>query len=292
MNISMKTFALLATSVISGLQLFAQSEGNEAKVDFSNSGRGWSFGLNVGVYYPSKNTANYYNGNPSNVNNVNYVMSNYYWYNAIFNSLRAHDSISVAGLPQDMHYKLAMQPGIYAQYSFNPQMALVIEFNYMKLKANDVIIFEVDPKPYATEKDLRLFPMRGVEERVYGNIGLKRTYPKTDKLSWFVTGGLNINSTKVKKSAFYVEDLLNVEQEYSMINIYGNNSYVPNGNTQTYTVYQGGIGVGVFAGAGLTLKFANSMVIEPGITGNWLMVKLEDYRNMNPGIGAYVRFMY
>jgi len=288
----MKTFALLATSVISGLQLFAQSEGNEAEVDFSNSGRGWSFGLNVGVYYPSKNTANYYNGNPSNVNNVNYVMSNYYWYNAIFNSLRAHDSISVAGLPQDMHYKLAMQPGIYAQYSFNPQMALVIEFNYMKLKANDVIIFEVDPKPYATEKDLRLFPMRGVEERVYGNIGLKRTYPKTDKLSWFVTGGLNINSTKVKKSAFYVEDLLNVEQEYSMINIYGNNSYVPNGNTQTYTVYQGGIGVGVFAGAGLTLKFANSMVIEPGITGNWLMVKLEDYRNMNPGIGAYVRFMY
>lgn len=282
-----KILILLLFAGISFNPANAQSDKNNAGVDLSQEGKGWVFGLNVGVYYPSGKTANYYNGNEQNENNVKFVLSNYYWYQDIFNALRAHDSIAVAGLPQNMHYKAALQPGLYAQYCFNPELALVVEFNYMRLKANDVITFEVDPKPYATEPDLRLYPIRGVEERVYGNIGLKRTYPKTDKLSWFVMGGVNVNSTKVKKNSFYVEDV-----EYSMVNTYGANNYVPNGNVQSFSVYQGGIGFGMFAEAGASLSFGNGIVIEPGLTGNWLMVKLEGYRNMNPGVGAYIRFIY
>jgi hypothetical protein len=129
--------------------------------------------------------------------------------------------------------------------------------------------------------------MRGVEERVYADIGLKRTYPQDEKLSYFVTGGLNVNSTKVKKCSFYVE-----EKEYSMINLYGDNGYIPNSNMQTYSVYQGGVGVGMFAGGGASLTFGDGIVVEPGLTAHWLMVKLDHYKDMNPGIGAYVRFMF
>lgn len=283
-----KTLILFLLSVLTGFTTYAQSDEANVEVDYSTDGRGWVFGLNVGVYYPSKATAAYYNGKSSNKNNVEYVLSNYYWYQDIFHALGAHDSISVAGLPENMHYKLAMQPGIYAQYCFNSTLAIMIEFNYMKLKADDVIIFEVDPPlDYLGDPDLRLYPMRGVEERIYADIGLKRTYPKTDKLSYYVMGGVNVNSTQVKKSSFYVEDV-----EYNMINIYEDGGYVPNGNSQTYSVYQGGIGVGGFAGAGTALTFANSIVIETGITAHWLMVKLEDYQNMNPGFGAYIRFMF
>ena len=283
-----KTAILFLLAMVAGNTSFAQTDDANVEVDYTKDGRGWVFGLNVGVYYPSKATAAYYNGKSSNKNNVDYVMSNYYWYQDIFHALGAHDSISVAGLPENMHYKLALQPGIYAQYCFNSTLALMVEFNYMKLKTDDVITFEVDPpQEYLGNPDLRLYPMRGVEERIYADIGLKRTYPKTDKLSYYVMGGLNINSTQVKKSSFYVEEV-----EYSMINVYLDGSYVPNGNTQAYNVYQGGIGVGMFAGAGTALTFANSIVIETGITAHWLMVKLEDYQNMNPGIGAYIRFMY
>lgn len=281
---------LLFCFLLAGLYIkpaFAQDNQYNTEIDYSSSGRGWVFGLNVGVYYPSKGTAAYYNGSPQNVNNVNYVMSNYYWYQDIFYALGAHDSISVAGLPQNMHYKMALRPGLYAQFSFNPEFALVIEFNYMKLKAYDAISFEVDPKPYATEPDLRFYPMHGVEERVYADIGLKRSFPKTDKLSWFVMGGLNVNSTKVKQSSFWVEDV-----EYSMINVYGDGSYIPNGNSQTYTVYQGGIGVGMFGGAGASVTFGNGIVLEPGLTAHWLMVNLDGYQDMNPGIGAYMRFLF
>jgi hypothetical protein len=281
-----KNIALIILVGIASVQVYAQSIDDNAEVSYESNGRGWAFGLNVGVYYPSKFTANFYNGSSANVNNVDYVMSNYYWYQEIFYALGAHDSIVVSGLPTNMHYKLAIQPGLYAQYCFSPTMSLIIEFNYMRLKADDVITFEVDPKPYATEPDLRLYPMRGVEERVYGDIGVKRTYPRQDNLSLFWMAGLNINSTTVKQCSFYVED-----KEYSMVNQYGSSGYIPNSNMDTYSVYQGGIGVGMFAGGGLSLAFGNGIVLEPGITAHWLMVKLERYQNMNPGIGVYLRFI-
>lgn len=283
-----KTLILVLLSVLATVTSFAQTDEANVEVDQTTDGKGWVFGLNMGVYYPSKKTAAYYNGNSNNKNNVNYVMSNYYWYQDIFHALGAHDSIVVDGLPQNMHYKLALQPGLFAQYCFNPTLALMIEFNYVRLKANDVISIIVDPLPYPTDKNPpRLFPMRGVEERIYADIGLKRTYPKTDKLSYYVMGGLNVNSTQVKKSSFYIDEV-----EYSMINVYAEGGYVPNGNTQSYKVYQGGIGVGGFAGAGASLTFGSGIVIEPGITAHWLMVNLEGYQNMNPGIGANIRFLF
>lgn len=288
MKPAIKFIVSVIFSVLSCMQLHAQSTDNDSEAEYSNDSRGWIFGLNVGMYYVSKQTAAYYNGEAANENNVDFIMSNFYMYREIFDALGAHDSISVSGLPQNMHYKIAMQPGLYAQFCFNPTLALVLEFNYMQLKANDVITFDVDPPiDYLGNHDLRLYPMRGKEERVYMNIGLKKTYPKSDQLSWFLTGGLNVNSTKVKQCSFYVEG-----KEYSMVNVYGNNSYVPNNNMQTYNVYQGGIGIGMFAGAGSSIKFGNGIVLEPGLTAHWLMVKLNRYQNMNPGAGVYIRFLF
>jgi len=286
MNLYLKTTIFLLMASFAGIKAYAQSDDNTPEYEYSNDGKGWVFGLNVGVYYPSKSTSMYYNGSSENENNVEYVMSNYYWYQDIFYDLGAHDSILVAGLPEDTHYKLAMQPGLYAQYSFNPKLSLIIEFSYVRLKVDDVIIFEVDPKPYATEPDLRLYPLRGSEERIYADIGMKHSFPQTDNFSYFAMGGLNVNSTQVKKSSFYVEDT-----EYNMINNI-NGGYVPNGNNQTYNVYQGGIGLGIFFGGGASFTFSNRIVLEPGITVHWLKVKLKGYEDMNPGGGFYVRFLF
>jgi hypothetical protein len=287
MNSKTKILLMILLVVLPGISLFAQSDDESGDVEYSNDGKGWAFGLNIGFYYPSKGTAEYYNGRSYNVNNADYVMDNYYWYQDIFHALGATDTVFIAGLPDNMHYTPAMQPGIYAQYNFNPTLALMIEFNYMRLKAKDVITFEVDPIPTVnTNPDLRLYTIYGQEERVYADIGLKRTYPKSEKFSYFVNGGLNLNSITVKKSAFFVEEV-----EYSMINNYGNNYYIPGGNNQTYNVYQGGIGVGMFAGGGVAFTFNKGIVVESGINAHWLMVKLERYQNMNPGIGAYIRFL-
>lgn len=277
------SFSLVAVSL---MPTFAQNEDEKAEEIYSAEGKGWVFGLNVGVYYPSKKTAAYYNGKSNNENNAALLFDNPYRYQEFFNLLNAHDTISIYGFPENMHYKLALQPGIYAQYCFNPTTSLIIEFNYMRLKVNDVLVIEVDPKPFATEPDLRLWPMRGIEERIYADIGLKKTFPKSEKLSYFLMGGLNVNSTQVKKCSFYID-----ETEYSMINnIEG--SYVPNGNNQTVNVYQGGIGIGMFASGGVSLTFPGGIVVEPGLNTHLLMVKLKGYKNMNPGIGANLRFIF
>ncbi|HPT13598.1 MAG TPA: hypothetical protein PK796_02335 [Bacteroidales bacterium] len=271
------------------LILFFLVEGEKAFTQENDKYCGWTFGLNFGLYYPSGYSANYYNGSDINENKASWVLGNYYWYQEIFKALDISDTVFVAdnGLPMNMHYKVALNPGIFGEYRFNKSYALSFEFNYLKLKANDAIGLEVDPKEYATEPDIRLYPVKGIEERVYFNLTLKRYFdsPKPN-LNYFLMGGINVNNTKVLKNALYIE-----EKEYSMINIYGRQNYVPNTSMQTFSVYEGGIGFGLVAGGGASLTFDNGIILEPGITANWTRVNLEGYKRFTPGIGIYMRFI-
>jgi len=256
----------------------------EAQIE--DDSRGWQFGLNFGFYKPAGYSANYYNGSSGNMNNVKWVMSNFYWYQEIYTKLIAYDTVFVSGLPSNMHYKIAMMPGLYGQYTFNDIYSLLIQFNFMKLKAQDAITFEVDPKPYSTLPDLRMYVIRGEEDRVYIDLGVKRNFPLSRKTSVFAMAGFNLNNTKVKKSSFFVED-----KEYSIINIYGSGTYIPGGNTQSYQVYQGGIGFGLFLSGGATFQFGE-VVFEPGINAHWLNVDLDGYKKFKPGGGVYIRFLF
>lgn len=250
---------------------------------------GWTFGLNFGLYYPSGYTANYYNGSDINENKVSWVMKNYYWYQEIYNALDASDTVFVAdgGLPMNMHYKIALNPGIFGEYRFNKLYSLTFEFNYMKLKANDAISIEVDPKQYTTNPDLRLYPIKGLEERVYFNLAMKRFFEtRKENVMYFMLGGININNTKVLKNAIYIQG-----KEYSIINVYGKQNYVPNTSLQTFSVYEGGIGFGITGGVGASVTFKNGIILEPGITANWTRINLEGYKRFTPGIGIYMRFI-
>lgn len=271
------------------LVLFLLVQGGNALSQDNDNYCGWTFGLNFGLYYPSGYSANYYNGSDINENKASWVLGNYYWYQEIFKVLDASDTVFIAdnGLPMNMHYKVALNPGIFGEYRFNKSYALSFEFNYLKLKANDAIGLEVDPKEYATEPDIRLYPVKGIEERVYFNLTLKRYFDsQKPNLNYFVMGGINVNNTKVLKNALYIE-----EKEYSLINIYGRQNYVPNTGMQTFSVYEGGIGFGLVAGGGASLTFDNGIILEPGITANWARVNLEGYKRFTPGIGIYMRFI-
>ncbi len=254
--------------------------------------RGWQFGLNFGYYNPSKYTANYFNGSDKNVNNAKFVMSNFYWYQEIFQKLIANDTILVSGLPSNMRYKISLMPGLYGQLTLNNQYAVCFEFNYMRLKTQDAITFEVDPKPYGTLPDLRMFTIRGVEERVYIDLGIKRSFRVSGRTELFAIGGLNLNNTKVLKSSFFVKGPNDLqEKEYSMINNYINGQYVPNSNSQTVNIYQGGIGFGMYVNGGATFHFGD-ILLEPGINAHWLNINLEGYRKFKPGAGVYIRFLF
>lgn len=270
------TTLLLLLSLFTALSVFPQEKSSEG---------GFEFGLNFGVYVPSKYTANYYNGTINNLNNTRWVMTNRVFYDSIFNRLNAIDTVFIDadGWPMNMKYKISMMPGIYGQYSFNEEYALYFNFNYMKLTTQDALIFTI-PKPFTSFPDQTLCPIRGVEERVYFDIGLRRSFRVSDQLGYFLIGGLNVNNTTVIKSAFYVE-----EKEYSLVNNYINGIY-SGPNTQTFNIKQGGIGWGLFFSGGASFQFGD-IGFEPGINAHFINVDLDGYNKYKPGAGFYLRFM-
>ncbi|NVO21413.1 MAG: hypothetical protein HXX13_17060 [Bacteroidetes bacterium] len=255
----------------------------------SNSS-GFEFGLNFGVYMPSKYSANYYNGSDKNINNTKWLLSNNvaFAYDTILNRLNVieHTAIDTFyvqsdGWPTNMHYKLSVMPGLYGQYTFNDLYALYFDFNITKLTTQDVIVFKI-PLPYLSEPKQYLSPIRGVEERVYFDIGLRRNFPKSDKISYFLIGGLSVNNTTVKKSSFYID-----QKEFSIINNYINGVYI-GPNAQTLNQKQGGIGWGIYLSGGASFRFGN-MVFEPGINSHFVNINLNGYKQFRPGFGAYIR---
>lgn len=254
--------------------------------DSGEKSGGFEFGLNFGVYMPSKYPANYYNGTSGNLNNTQWVMKNRVFYDSIYLNLGAIDTIYIDtdGWPTNMKYKIAMMPGLYGQYAFNDEYALYFDFNYMKLVTQDALIF-TKPKPFTTNPDHTLVPIRGEEERVYFDIALKRSFKVSDQLGYFIMAGLNVNNTTVIKSAFYVN-----EKEYTIINNYINGVYI-GPNSQTLNIKQGGIGWGLFFSGGATFQFGD-IGFEPGINAHFINTNLDGYnRKFRPGAGIYIRFM-
>jgi hypothetical protein len=248
----------------------------------------WNFGINLGVYFANKYPANFYNGSPSNENNVNYVLSNKYWNDEIKQALDADYKVAVSegGYPTDMHYNFVMSGGLFIRYNLNKNWGVCLDVNYTQLKAEDYLMLDVDTITYLTYRQYVLEPIRGVEQRVHLDLLLQRNFWLKTKIYFFVQGGLNLNYTRVMKSAFYVEG-----SEYNMVNIY-NSSYVPGAYQQEYQVIQGGVGYGFALGGGMGFPLITQLGIEPGGFINFNNVNLPGYADFKLSYGFNVRFLF
>jgi hypothetical protein len=248
----------------------------------------WNFGVNIGVYFANKYPANFYNGSPSNENNVNYVLSNKYWNDEIKQTLDAGYKVAVSqnGYPTDMHYNFVMSGGLFIRYNLNKNWGVCLDVNYTQLKAEDYLMLDVDTITYLTYRQYVLEPIRGVEQRVHLDLLLQRNFWLKTKIYFFVQGGLNLNYTRVMKSAFYVEG-----NEYNMVNIY-NSSYMPGAYQQEYQVIQGGVGYGFALGGGMGFPLITQLGIEPGGFINFNNVNLPGYPDFKLSFGFNVRFLF
>jgi hypothetical protein len=249
----------------------------------------WNFGLNVGVYFANKYPANFYNGSPSNENNVNWVLSQKSFYDEIKNLLHASYKVAVSedGYPTDMHYNFVMSGGLFIRYNVNKNWGVCLDVNYTQLKAEDYLMLDVDTLNYLTYRQYVLEPIRGVEQRIHMDLLLQRNFWLKTKIYFFLQGGLNLNYTRVMKSAFYVEG-----QEFNMIDIYNGVPYQPNTNQQEFQVIQGGVGYGFALGGGMGFPIITQIGIEPGGFINYNNVNLPGYTDFKLSYGFYVRFLF
>jgi hypothetical protein len=251
------------------------------------------YGLNFGAYFANKYSANYYNGTPGNVNNVNYIMTNPTWYREIQGLLGASQTDLVivqqnptSGYPTNMHYNVAFSGGLFLRVNFDRKNAVFIEANYAQLKAGDVIVLQVNPNYSFTYQDLRMEQVIGKEGRVMMDLGYQRSFPLKSRINLFIQGGVTMCYTQVIKSTFVVEG-----REYNLVNIYGDQVYVPNTSQQTNTIYQNAFGFGGYLGVGAGIPLTAAFGLEPGFFAHYYPTNLEGYPDFKPSFGLYLRIL-
>lgn len=252
----------------------------------------FEFGLNFGTYFANKYSANYYNGTPQNVNNINYVMSNPYWRRDIRKSLGIGETdtvtqLTVDGYPLNMHYNVAFMGGLFRRLNFNRKNSLFLQVNYTQLKAEDVVTMKIyNPYAPATLAPYAYEAVAGREGRVMIDLGYQRSFPLKSRINLFIQAAATMCYTQMLQSDFVVEG-----REYDMVNIYGNNIYVPNTPMQTVYVNQNAFGFGGFLGVGAGIPLTEMFGIEPGFYSQVYPTNLEHYEDFRPSFGAYLRIL-
>lgn len=249
--------------------------------------RKFEYGLNFGAYFANKYSANYYNGTPDKVNNVNYVVNNPTWNREIKQLLGIGetDIFYVDGYPMDMHYNVAFSGGMFLRVNFDRKNGVFLQANYARLQAGDVITLKV-PNTYLSYSDLRFEQVIGKEGRVMIDLGYQRSFPLKNWMNLFIQGGVTMCYTQVIKSVFVVEGT-----EFNIVNIYGNQNYVPNTNLQTLNINQNAFGFGGYLGVGAGIPLNYNFGIEPGFFVHYYPVNLQHYPDFTTSFGLYLRIL-
>jgi hypothetical protein len=249
---------------------------------------GFEYGGFAGFYLPGKGSAGFYSGKPDQENNASYIFKNKYWYEEIFYNLDANDTVFIAGYPDKVKYTPSFEFGLFFSYNFNCHTSLYFQFSYVKLQIKDILSVEVDPPiDYLAEPDLRLFGIRGEEERNILDVAVNHYFGNNPVFRPMIGIGINMNNTLVKKHVLRIAD-----KDYNLVNIYGNRPYIPGGTQQGYDIRQGGIGFGVFATVGARLEFSKLVAIEPGFTFYYKQINLESAKGFYPQYNLFVRLCF
>lgn len=249
---------------------------------------GWQYGLNVGFYFANPKSAGFYSGKEGNENEISFILGNQHRYNEIRQLLPQVDTLILRELPTRMTYDPALMIGFLTKYQFNENIGFIFQFNYVKLKTTDFFTMEVrHPPTYLTEREIKLFGIVGIEERVNVEFGISSRYPIGERMYYFVETGLNINDSEARENKILIEG-----REFSIVNIYGSQNYVPNTSLQTYEIRQGGIGFGIFLNTGVQFIFNENLSMDPSISLWWKRINLAGYDAYTPHFSLNVRFLF
>jgi len=254
------------------------------QIDSSNLG--WKIGLNAGYFVPSRHSAGFYSGHDYNENTINFILKNKYQFQEIMGLLDATDTFRLEGLPERMKYTPTLMVGFLFRNNVTENQAWFIQFNQVKLRASDFYTIEVDPKPLiGIFPDLRSYAIIGEENRYHIDLGYSHEFRlSTEMYRPFIDIGFTLTNTRVKSHKIRIE-----EREYSLVNVYGSNSYVPNTDLQTFQVIQGGVGYGGFLNLGLKLFVNNYFSLDPVIHFYLNTVNLDGYNHIRPHMYFNVR---
>ncbi|MHC1707214.1 MAG: hypothetical protein AB9842_06780 [Bacteroidales bacterium] len=264
-------------------------ENNKYQEEETDTLTRFSYGMNLGFYFPDNHPANFYNGSPANENKLDLILRNYYYRKQLEDTLGYMiDSVNPYNLPGKMRYAAAYTVGFYVRYQLDKSLGIFASFNFVKLEAKDVFLLNLDlPPGWSLDPTYRQYPIWGKEKRVNIDLGVSKYFQLAPKSVFFFEGGMNINNTRVIENKIAINNTA-----YSLVNVYGNQSYIPNSQIQQYEVIQGGIGFGIFATTGVKLVFSDYISMDPGATFYWKGINLGKYDAFKPTFNLFIRFSF
>ncbi|MFN8863517.1 MAG: hypothetical protein ACK5W1_04325 [Flavobacteriales bacterium] len=184
--------------------------------------RGFSIGLNIGAYFASKKTGNFYNGtcpvtleeNPNGVQCYSIAeriaLLTPFERNELLQQFDNAVSVEVPfdSYPQNMRYNPAFMVGMQIKYNFNRDNSIVFNVNSMRLRAVDVFTlrFIGTPIQQNAQQDIRTFQITGSEQRFNFSLGYRMGAEINPMTNWYLQPGVSMLGTQFEKNEIFIGD--------------------------------------------------------------------------------------
>ncbi len=219
----------------------------------------YTYGINVGSYFASDGTANYYNGDGrhSLENAINRQQN----YNRIREFI-GYD-FELHALPGDMGYNPAMMVGVFGTLMIGNRTGIHGEFNYTRLKAQDYFSLKLDRPSFIEGDNIYLYPLTGSEERSDIRLGIQHTAEtEGSSVHPFFEAGMNFVNTRVRENRARIE---------------GATISIRNISDTYYDFRDDGIGYGGYVTLGVRMDIGDSYAMALGANSSFININLGDY---------------
>jgi hypothetical protein len=218
--------------------------------------KGFRFGLNMGMYFPSKVSANYYNGSGFYNNNIDPNGVRMYSIEERLNltpqetqNITSYFNATGFQFPRDayptaMRYNGGFNIGFQTAYDFNNKSSLIFDLNVCKVKANDRFTMQLNGTSAQQngQTDIRIFNIQGNEQRLQLGLGYRTGWALSGNGLYFMQFGGSMLGTKVINNVAILAD-----RNYELIIGAANPAQMINYQPQT------GIGFGYYFSTGFFL---------------------------------------
>jgi len=247
-----------------------------------NEYKGFFVGANFGVHFANKSTATFYTGNPFFTPNDICIFlpcpilgsaGNDQVYNQLVQEIGNHQ-FTLESFGDDLRYEPALTLGLNLRYRLGPFSSIQTDITYANLKANGVIVFNVDrPNPNGTADDFfESHPIWGKEQRLVFSPGFQFNLSDPgDFVPYFDVGGI-LTSTRVIENRFRVGN-----REFSILRPQILNGQVVNRRQQTSNA------LGAYAGLGVNLEF-DKVILDFGYRASFEKVP---FRNLDEELSVH-----
>lgn len=252
----------------------------------SDERKGFRFGLNMGMYFPSKASANYYNGNgfynndidPNGVRmfsieeRLNLTPQETQYITSYFNATGFE--LPRDAYPAAMRYNGGFNIGLQTAYDFNNKSSFVFDLNVCNVRAYDRFTLQLNGTSAQQngQNDVRIFNIEGNEQRLQLGLGYRTGWALSGNGLYFMQFGGSMLGTKVMRNVAILAD-----RNYDLIIGAANPAQIIEYQPRT------GVGFGYYVSTGFFLPLGpnKNAELSLALSKDKMILNLNEFRGWN-----------